>query len=82
MTDIFCGPYEITKKNVKKSYVVLSDNTISVKTYKDNKEVKSKTFPQTDLQAAIDEVDNLHYNKVAKKGYKTDGDLNKVLGKR
>jgi hypothetical protein len=45
MTTIFAGPYEITKANVKKTYVIMDDNSISVRTFKDNSLKKTKNLP-------------------------------------
>lgn len=85
MSSIFCGPYEIKKANVTKSYAILDDNSIEVRTFKDGNQTKARKLPQSDLQVAIDELDNIHYVKVTKKGYKPDGNLasnSNVLGKR
>jgi hypothetical protein len=49
MSTIFCGPYEIKKANVMKSYAILDDNTIEVRTFKDGNQTKARKLPQSDL---------------------------------
>ena len=39
-TVVFAGPYEIKKNNVRKTYAIMEDWSISARTYKDGSLIK------------------------------------------
>ncbi len=42
---VFAGPYTITKDNIRKTYAIMEDSNIQMRTYKGNTLVKTKNLP-------------------------------------
>ena len=75
---MICGPYELTKGDKKRSYCIMGDNSISVRTYHKDVFTKQKNIQKGDVMSCMDKFNEIHKHKLANKGYTVAG----LLGKR
>ena len=77
--DYLCGPYEVTKNSRRKSFCIMMDNSISMRTYLGNVVHKNRSVKCTSLDAAMKKLEELHSHKLQYKGY-SGQHLGKVPG--
>ena len=70
--DIICGPYEIEKGGVKKTFCILTDNSVSMRTYNDSVLTKTKVLNNINFEEAMEKFQQKHLKKL-NKGFKPSG---------
>lgn len=78
-SNILCGPYEVQKADLVKTFCILADNKVSVRTYEGGSITKSKVLNCKDLEDAFKSLEERHLRKL-KKGYKPYGKFSTYRG--
>jgi hypothetical protein len=78
-SNILCGPYEVQKADLIKTFCITTDNKVSVRTYEGGAVTKNNVLDCKDLEDAFKSLEARHLRKLTK-GYKPAGKFSTYRG--